>query len=276
MKRLMNATSRILRRLAPANPELEAFGRGKLSLRECRSAEATEEETPASPAPGRLESHFDRNREGPGIWKWRHYFEIYERHFGRFVGRPVRVLEIGVYSGGSLSMWREYFGRESRIVGVDIEAACQVYAGEGIQIVIGDQGDRGFWREFCRTTEPFDVVIDDGSHVPEHQRVTFEGIYDHIRPGGVYLCEDILGSSNHFGAFVAGLSQQLHHFERIEEDEQDVENRLAFDASSLQRVTHSLHLYPLVAVVEKRSRPLDRFVAPMHGSSWQPSSFYRR
>src|SRR3954453_17281724 len=51
---------------------------------------------------GPLRAHFEANREGPGIWKWLHYFDIYERHLKRFVGREVRILEVGVYSGGSL------------------------------------------------------------------------------------------------------------------------------------------------------------------------------
>src|SRR4051812_44526614 len=54
--------------------------------------------------PNPLRAFFDARREGPGIWKWTHYFDIYHRHFARFVGREVHVLEIGIYSGGSLEM----------------------------------------------------------------------------------------------------------------------------------------------------------------------------
>ena len=45
------------------------------------------------------------------VWKWKHYCDVYHRHFSKFVGREVHVLEVGIYSGGSLQMWREYFGR---------------------------------------------------------------------------------------------------------------------------------------------------------------------
>lgn len=51
-----------------------------------------------------LWEYFQAHKEGRGIFKWEHYFEIYHRHFARFVGRKVNVLEIGVYSGGSLEM----------------------------------------------------------------------------------------------------------------------------------------------------------------------------
>src|SRR5580692_5380159 len=60
--------------------------------------------------PGRLGAYFDAHASGPGLWKWRHYFPIYERHFAPFVGRQPHVVEIGIYSGGSLPMWLDYFG----------------------------------------------------------------------------------------------------------------------------------------------------------------------
>src|SRR4051812_2508259 len=65
---------------------------------------------PATAEPNALLQYFDAHTEGPGIWKFRHYFEIYQRHFAKFVGQDVHVVEIGVYSGGSLNMWKEYFG----------------------------------------------------------------------------------------------------------------------------------------------------------------------
>lgn len=94
--------------------------------------------------------YFDANREGHGIWKWRHYFEVYHRHFSQFVGTDVHVMEIGVYSGGSLPMWREYFGPKAHIYGVDIERACEVYRSSQVEILIGDQGNRQFWSKVRR------------------------------------------------------------------------------------------------------------------------------
>jgi hypothetical protein len=55
----------------------------------------------ADPAANPLERYFDTHTSGPGIWKWRHYFEIYHRHFARFVSTDVHVVEIGIFSGGS-------------------------------------------------------------------------------------------------------------------------------------------------------------------------------
>src|SRR5262245_3116872 len=59
-----------------------------------------------------LQSYFDAHTEGRGIWKWTHYFDIYHRHLSKFIGREVHLLEIGVYSGGSLQMWRDYLGQK--------------------------------------------------------------------------------------------------------------------------------------------------------------------
>ena len=75
-----------------------------------------ENERPGSTRDNPLESYFDAHTTGPGIWKWRHYFDIYHRHFSKFVGKEVHILEIGIFSGGSLGMWKEYFGPQCRVL----------------------------------------------------------------------------------------------------------------------------------------------------------------
>jgi len=118
---------------------------------------------------------------GRQIDKWRHYFDIYERHFAKYVGQSVKVLEIGVDHGGSLQMWKEYFGPKAEIVGVDINPACQEYAEDQITIWIDDQCN-------VRIKDYFDIVIDDGSHVSAHQSITYRHLWPETR--GVYLIED--------------------------------------------------------------------------------------
>ena len=118
---------------------------------------------------------------GRQIDKWRHYFDVYERHFAKYVGREPRVLEIGIDHGGSLQMWKRYFGYGAKITGVDINPACTNYAETGIDIVIADQ---------CKLPDmgSFDIIIDDGSHVCAHQSITFRQMWP--RCSGVYLIED--------------------------------------------------------------------------------------
>ena len=126
------------------------------------------------------------------------YFEIYDRHFRAFRDRPVHFLEIGIYSGGSLSMWSQYFGLQAQIYGVDIEPACKGYETDTTTIFIGDQSDRAFWKDFWETVPILDIVVDDRGHTPLQQRVSLEELLPHLRPGGIYLCEDITGNTNEF------------------------------------------------------------------------------
>jgi hypothetical protein len=203
-----------------------------------------------------LERYFDEHTSGPGIWKFRHYFDIYHRHFERFRGHDVHVLEIGVYSGGSLRMWREYFGPAATIYGVDIDPACRSYEDDRIKIFIGDQGDPAFWAELLNDLSAIDIVIDDGSHRPEDQITSLECLLPALRPGGVYLCEDIKQRTNAFHDYIAGLSCNL--------------NEVGPAPTSFQRSVESIHLYPWVVVIEKRATALEKLVAPKHGTEWLP------
>ncbi|MSQ72850.1 MAG: class I SAM-dependent methyltransferase [Betaproteobacteria bacterium] len=114
--------------------------------------------------------------QGRDLDKWHHYFNIYERFFAPLRGRPLKILEIGVYLGGSLRMWRDYFGESAQIVGIDKNPACAEFAGEGVTIRIGHQADREFLAQVKAEAGGFDIVIDDGSHIGAHQIASFEGM----------------------------------------------------------------------------------------------------
>jgi hypothetical protein len=80
-------------------------------------------------------------------------------------------------------MWKEYFGPYADIMGIDIDPRCKDYEEDQIHVLIADQsklkaGDIG----------PFDIVIDDGSHVQAHQQASFKALWPDTR--GVYLIED--------------------------------------------------------------------------------------
>jgi hypothetical protein len=203
-----------------------------------------------------LRAYFDAHSAGRGIMKWRHYFDLYHQHFQRFVGREVHVLEVGIFSGGSLQMWQAYFGRELYLYGVDIEPACQMYADGHVRVFIGDQADRSFWHTFRRQVPRLDIVIDDGGHAHNQQIATLEELLPHLAPGGVYVCEDIHGLENGFASYVAELSTALHP--------------LGQHASPFQRDVASVHLYPCMAVIEKRATACEKFVLDKRGTEWQP------
>jgi len=212
-----------------------------------------------------LRRHFDSVSEGPGIWKWLHYFEIYHRHLSRFIGQSPSIVEVGVYSGGSLGMWQQYFGDGARIHGVDIQPECRAYESPAINIHIGDQGDREFWRSFRNLVPPVDILIDDGGHKLEQQIVTLEEMLPHLKPGGVFICEDVHGVNNDFTAYVGALADRLNAFAPAFD-----QRVLSSPPTPLQADVHSIHFYPYVVVIEKRSTPLTLLSAPKHGTMWQP------
>jgi SAM-dependent methyltransferase len=239
-----------------------AFGREPLFAAPLQAEDAAIET--ANP----LLSYFDAHKEGAGIWKWMHYFDIYQDHFSKFVDHEVHVLEVGIYSGGSLPMWKAYFGMGCRVYGVDIEEACTAYKDERTEVFIGDQADRSFWAGVRKAVPTLDILIDDGGHHPEQQRITLEEMLPHLRPGGVYLCEDIHGANNQFAAYLQGLSNSLHSMTPSEMPSGI--SGLASAPSGFQRAIRAIHLYPFVAVIEKREGNLRQFIAPKHGTQWQP------
>lgn len=211
--------------------------------------------------------HFAANNEGAGIWKWVHYFDIYQRHLSKFVGRDAHIVEVGIFSGGSLLMWRDYFGPRSQITGVDIEESCRCYEQEGIRVFIGDQADRGFWKLFRESSAPFDVLIDDGGHAPLQQRVTLEETLPFLKPGGVYLCEDVHRIDNEFAAYAFAIADNLNALESAfrTSTEDSVCPR-----SALQSAVPSVHFYPFAIVIERANRHPGPLVAPKKGTEWQP------
>jgi cephalosporin hydroxylase len=211
-----------------------------------------------------LWEYFQNHKSGPGIWKWEHYFDIYHRHFSRFVNQQVNVLEIGIYSGGSLEMWRSYFGEKSHIYGVDIEEACRAYENDHISVFIGDQADRTFWKTFKESVDGIDIIIDDGGHTAEQQQTTLEEMLPYLRPGGVYLCEDVHGTFNKFSAFVTGLVKELNNANLIPGP------ILQTSVSHFQSKIHSIHFYPYVIVIEKHTVSPEKLSSPKHGTEWQP------
>ena len=88
-------------------------------------------------------------------------------------------------------MWRDYFGRKARIIGVDIEPKCAKFGGKQIEIIIGDQEDRDFLRSLRERVGPVDIVIEDGGHTMTQQINTFEEIWPAVRDGGIFLIEDL-------------------------------------------------------------------------------------
>ena len=203
---------------------------------------------------GVLRDYFAKNAGRP-IYKWLHYFEIYERHFERFRGRDVNLLEIGVYRGGSLQMWKHYFGPGATIYGVDIDPACREMEEERVRIMIGDQADRGFLRKLKASIPRIDILIDDGGHIMAQQIATFEELYGHVADDGIYLCEDVHSSywpkyggglrrPGTFIEYAKRLIDQLNAWHTLDPEQ--------FEVDDFTLTTYGMHFYGSVLVIEKR------------------------
>jgi cephalosporin hydroxylase len=247
---------------------LPAINRGFVFARDWRpdteDNETSRDKASADASENPLRNYFNSHKTGRGIWKWEHYFDVYHRYFHKFIGRETNVLEIGIYSGGSLRMWKDYFGPRSKMYGVDIEDSCKVYEEKGVKVFIGDQADRSFWRRFKQQVPILDIVIDDGGHAPEQQIATLEEMLPHLRAGGVYICEDVHGIHHHFAAYVSGLTSDLHCITGTAGE------ILAATPTDFQRAVRAIHSYPFLVVIERAETPVQEFVAPKHGTEWQP------
>ncbi len=216
-------------------------------------------ETPSNP----LLHYFNNHKEGKGIWKWEHYFEIYHNHFKKFIGKEVHLVEVGVFSGGSIEMWKEYFGDKCYVYGVDIEPACKNYESERVKIFIGDQSSKDFWQRFKQGVPKIDIFIDDGGHLAYQQIPTIEEMLSHISPGGIYLCEDIHQSTNDFAYYINGLQHGLNEW-RFKS-----QNPLTLHTSEIQRSIKGIYNYPFVVVIEKNEFKNAELKAPKMGTSWE-------
>jgi hypothetical protein len=110
--------------------------------------------------------------------------------------RPLRLLEIGLYNGGSLRMWREYLPN-AELHGIDVDSRTLAYELEipGTRVRLVDQADARALRAFIdELGGGYDVIVDDGGHTMEQQIVSFEVLFPHVVSGGIYVIED-LGTS---------------------------------------------------------------------------------
>jgi hypothetical protein len=201
-----------------------------------------------------LERYFASNTDRL-IHKWIHYFEIYDRHFSRFRNTDVHILEIGVSHGGSLQMWRDYFGPQAKIIGVDIDPRCKDLGGEGIEILIGSQEDREFLASIREQYPRIDILIDDGGHTMAQQIITFDELFFHIAADGVYLCEDL--HTSYWNSYGGGYRRRNSFIEYSKDWIDDLNAWHSHDPESFPithftQSAHSMHYYDSVLVIEKR------------------------
>jgi hypothetical protein len=158
-----------------------------------------------APRPGDLDAlaryyGTDKGSQDFGLAVGHNYTPIYQRHFGPHRKTVLSVLEIGVggtssvegyetpAGGQSLHMWSRYFPNAS-IVGIDI--FHKAVSGPRIHFERGDATDAEFLMRVIERYGPFDIVVDDGSHIGREIVASFGVLWDAVKPGGFYVIEDL-------------------------------------------------------------------------------------
>lgn len=207
-----------------------------------------------------------RKWKGRTVHKWTHYFDIYERHLAHLRGKPITLIEIGLGEGGSVGMWREYFGRRARIVGIDVNPACEAFRDKGFEIFIGDQSDPAFLRDVLDRIPQPDVVIDDGGHTARQQINSFETLFPRLTNSGTYIVEDTHTSywsdfkdcpeGRTWMEYAKGLCDELNawhfdmqHFKRFATPVTERPGEL--EVPWITRHTRSISFYDSVVVLER-------------------------
>ncbi len=205
-----------------------------------------------------LERFFLENT-GNQTTKWSHYAGIYDRHLSKYRGKEMGLLEFGVSHGGSLQIWKRYFGPKAKIIGVDINPECKKLEEEQITILIGDSGKKKFLRSILDQMPEIDVLIDDGGHRMKQQVNTFEVLFPHIKPDGVYACEDLNTSYWHRygggykkrGSFI---EYSKNFIDQLNAWHSEEPRRLG--VSTFTKTVGSLHYYDALLLIEKQDKEM--------------------
>lgn len=197
------------------------------------------------------------------IDKWVHYFPVYEKWFSPYRGKDIVFVEIGVQNGGSAQMWKHYFGKDAKIIGIDIDPNCKQLEEEGISIEIGSQEDESFWRAFKEKYSRVDILLDDGGHTSNQQIVTFREMFPHIKDSGLYMCEDCHTSywdvSRWKGGGVGVSGTYIEFAKKLIDEINAFHTREALNPTYNTLNMSGIHFYDSIVVVEKNERAFKPF-----------------
>lgn len=196
--------------------------------------------------------------------KWEHYIEIYDNYFSKYRNTDFVFLEIGIAHGGSLEMWRKYFGEKATIIGVDVNPECKKFEQGNTKVFIGSQEDEVFLRNLKTQIPKVDILLDDGGHTMKQQIVTFNMLFDHIKDNGIYACEDLHtsywrrygGGYKRKGTFIEFSKKMIDnlHAWHAEKDKSKMFNHIT-------ESVYGLHFYDSILIAEKKpmKEPVNTF-----------------
>ncbi|CAK7007331.1 MAG: hypothetical protein DELT_00296 [Desulfovibrio sp.] len=194
------------------------------------------------------------NTKNELVTKWVHYFPVYERHLKDFVNKSVVMIEIGVFKGGSLKMWKKYLGPYASIVGIDIDPECERYEDDQCRVRIGGQGDFKFLSNVIKEFGRPDIVIDDGSHMMHDMDATFQFLYPLLNNNGVYIVEDT--HTCYWEQYGGGLGNPSSFIEKAKSlvDSLNAHHISKETVDNFTNSTFSVCFYDSMVVFEKRHR----------------------
>jgi cephalosporin hydroxylase len=130
------------------------------------------------------------------------YLAFYQEYFRPLRDKSLVILEIGVFNGASLKTWQDYFPR-AKVIGADIEPGAKRYENDRIFIEIIDQSNIEDLTRLAVRYGPFDIIVEDGSHLWEHQITSLKTLFPFLRAGGYYIVEDL---QTNYGALAKNYS----------------------------------------------------------------------
>ena len=191
------------------------------------------------------------------IHKWDHYFEVYERYFSKYRGQKLNILEIGISHGGSIQLWKKYFGKDVQIFAIDINPECEKLKQENTTIFIGSQSDPVFLTAVKQKIPMMDIIIDDGGHTMDQQKISFEHLYSKVKDGGIYLIEDTHTSYWHqFHGGYKNPNSFIEYSKNMIDSlyDEHVENEKKIKINDITKSINCISFFDSVVVFEKKLR----------------------
>jgi cephalosporin hydroxylase len=120
------------------------------------------------------------------------YCRQYDNLMRDYRDKPISFLELGVFKGESVKIWRDAFPNATKIVGVDINPYCKIFENpaKSIFIEIGDATDPAFISYLNNKYGAFDIILDDASHSNKDAILSFEQLFPLMNNNGLYVVED--------------------------------------------------------------------------------------
>ena len=200
------------------------------------------------------------NNKDKIIHKWHHYIPIYDKYFSIYRNKNIRFLELGVSKGGSLSMWRKYFGKDATIFGIDIQESCKDFNGIDGEVRIGSQNDENFLLDVINEMGGVDIILDDGSHKMKHIRKSLKVLFPQLTEGGIYMIEDL--HTSYWKRYGGGFRSKLNFFNLVRDLTDDLHHWYHKKPLRLKAVSEkcsAIHIYDSIVVLEKNKN-----YAPTH------------